>query len=428
MLPCIILILLLFGGSIALGVRWKINIGPVTMAIALVIGCLFMDLTLDDILQEIPLKVIFYIVSVTLFYGIAQENGTLGRLSCHVMYAMRSVPRLLPTCMFLLTAIIAYMGVGIFAGAFLAPLAFEMGSKTKVNPLLTYTCVNCGAILGSNMPQSLGGLVIQGLIAQGPYGEHATAYTWSGSILTAVICIIMVLLSHLLYRSEAPGPECFPTPAPFTAIHKKNLVLIAIISLCIVLGPLALKLCPLAIQQRLTVLTDIGVLCSLGPLAAILLRLGDEREVMRRHVPWCTVVLLSGVSAILGIATKTQALDALAQQLIFIPPVLAAPILACMAGLMSLFTSGVTVVCPTLFPLVPVFSSALGVSPALLYAGIFAGASVTGTSPFSAAGSIVLSSYGSPMDQNRLTYRILAIPMWLLLITVSITLPVTILM
>lgn len=415
----IIPILLLFCAAIVLGVRWKVNIGPITMAIALLIGCVFMGLDLSAVLSHIPVKVLFYIVSVTLFYGIAQENGTLGNLAAHVMYAMRHAPRLLPGVIFLLTALIAYLGVGIFAGAFLAPLAFEVGRKVHIHPLLTYTCVNCGSMVGSNMPQSLGGLVIQGLIAQGPYGEHAASYTAAGSLFTAVVCVLMVALSHLIYRGGTPDREVFCPPKPFTSVQRLNLVLIAAVSLMVVAGTTISDLLPGQWGARLATLCDIGMLCTLGTLAAILLRLGDEREIMRRHVPWCTVVLLAGVSALLGVANETGAIAALPDQLLGLPPMAAAPLLALLAGFMSLFTSGVTVVCPTLFPLVPIFAAALNVSPGILYAGIFTGASVTGTSPFSAAGSIVLSSYGTPAEQNHLTYRILPIPLLLLLLTVA---------
>lgn len=415
-------LLLLFCLSIFLGVKWKINIGPVTMAIALLYGCIGLDLELNAVLDSIPVNLLFYIVSVTLFYGIAQENGTLNSLANHVMYSMRRTPRFIPLAIFLLTAGIAYMGVGIFAGAFLAPLAFQVGRQARFHPLLIYCCVNCGAILGSNMPQSLGGLVIHGLISQGPYGDQAPEYTVMGSVLTTVVCILMVIVARRRYRTGEPCAAAFCKPAPLSSAQRINLALIAVVSILMLVGPSFSKLLSGVWSHRIAALTNVGVLCTLGTLAAILLRLGNEREVLRNYVPWCTIILLTGISALLGVISKAGDISALPIQLLSrLPPVLVAPLLSLAAGIMSLFTSGVSVVCPSLFPLVPIFSAATGVSPGILYAGIFAGASVTGTSPFSAAGSIVLSSYGTIPEQNELFYKIFPIPLFLLFVTILCT-------
>lgn len=416
-------ILLLLCLSIFLGVKWRINIGPITMAIALLYGCIGLDLELTTVLSSVPVRLLFYIVSVTLFYGIAQENGTLGSLAAHIMYSMRLVPRFVPLVIFLLTAVIAYMGVGIFAGAFLAPLAFQVGRQARIQPLLIYCCVNCGAIWGSNMPQSLGGIVIHGLISQGPYELQAQEYTSMGSALTTVVCVLMVAAAHGLYRGNGrPHSGAFCKPPPLSRAQRINLALIALVSFLMLAGSTLSKLLPGAWAHRVTTLTDIGVLCTLATLVAILLRLGNEREVLKNYIPWCTITLLTGMSVLLSVIGRAGATMELPIHLLSaFPPITVAPLLTLVAGAMSLFTSGVSVVCPSLFPLVPIFAAATGVSPGLLYAGIFAGASVTGTSPFSTAGSIVLSNYGTIPEQNELFYKIFPIPVFLLLATMLCT-------
>lgn len=417
-----VIILILFCLSIFLGVKLRINIGLITMVVALLYGSIALDMELSTILGNISIKLLFNIISVTLFYGIAQQNGTLNNLAVHVMYSIRKSQHLIPAVIFFLTATIAYMGVGIFAGAILAPIAFEIGMKSHYNPLLIYCCVNCGAILGSNMPKSLGGIIIQELISLSPYQDKAMQYTVWGTILTLIVCIMMVAIAHGIYRRTKAACITFTKPEPFSKAQRANLVLIGMVSLVMFVGPALRKSLTGIWVQRLSVLTDVGVICTFGALIAILFRIGNERETIHKYVPWNTIISLTGISALLGVISEVVGFSTLPIQLFSaLPPIVVAPLVASVAGMMSFFTSGLTVVCPTLFPLVPFLASATGTHPGLLYAVIFTGASVTGTSPFSAAGSMVLSSYGTITEQNELFYKILPIPLLLLVMTILLT-------
>lgn len=317
-----------------------------------------------------------------------------------------------------MTAVISYMGVGIYAGAFLAPIFFKVGEKAHINPLHTFTCIYCGANMGSNFPQSIGGLVIYDLIFRSSYSDQAIQYTAEGAVFVAIISIIMVFLSGLIFRSNDYAVKDIERPEPFTKVQRKTFILICAITLFAAFGSAILARLPAEIEEKFSFLTDIGVLCIVGIALTMLLRLGDERHVMLHRVPWGTIVQLSGVSCLLGVIAEFDFISNVSEMLSGLPELAIVLIIILIAGLMSVFASGITVVCPTLFPLVPTLAASTNIPPDILYAGILAAATVVGSSPFSPGGSTILSGYGNTEDQNRLTYRIFPIPILMLSLTV----------
>ena len=86
------------------------------------------------------------------------------------------------------------------------------------------------------------------------------------------------------------------------------------------------------------------------------------------------------------------------------------PALGLAGGLMSIFSSAISVVLPTLYPLVPGIAADTGLSAPLMYSAIFVGATMTGISTLSTTGSMVLVGCRGEEARNNLFYQAIILP------------------
>ena len=119
-----LIIVLAIVASIVIGYKTKINTGLVAIIFAYLIGCLGLGLAPKDIIGMWPTSTMFQIMTITLFYGIGNINGTLEKTARYLLYYMRNYKKLLPFILFLIAVLIGALGAGNFAVvAFLAPLS-----------------------------------------------------------------------------------------------------------------------------------------------------------------------------------------------------------------------------------------------------------------------------------------------------------------
>ena len=74
------------------------------------------------------------------------------------------------------------------------------------------------------------------------------------------------------------------------------------------------------------------------------------------------------------------------------------------AGFLSFFSGGVSVVCPLLFPMIPAIVAQTGLSLPLVLGFTYVGATCTGTSPFSTGGAFTVSTAVNDEQRNKLFY------------------------
>ena len=81
----------------------------------------------------------------------------------------------------------------------------------------------------------------------------------------------------------------------------------------------------------------------------------------------------------------------------------------------------ISVVLPTLYPLVPELTKDTGVSAQLMYSVIFVSATITGISPLSTTGSMILGGCKSEKVRSRLFYQVIPLPFILLAVMVGLS-------
>lgn len=382
--------------AIALGYRTKINTGFFGIVFAYIIGTFYLGIKPGDIIKMWPISIFFVILAISLFYNFAMTNGTLEKLAQHMLYRTRKVPKLLPFAIFIAATILAALGAGFFAVmAFFTPITMLLCRKTGLSPLIGALAVNYGALCGNNFMISPGGVVFIGLMNQAGY--EAVSYGFEFQIFLASFIVPIVVLSLLiLFNSRKKGSADIveiSLPEAFNAVQKKTLALVVSMIVVVLIFPILHIIFPqVALIKTLDKSIDVGLVAVVFAVLALLMDLGDEKEVVKK-VPWGTLIMICGVGMLISVAIKAGTVKLIAG---FVSDTIPAPVvsivMAAIGGFMSFFSSTMGVVTPALFPLVPNLAEASGIDAAVLFSAIVIGAQATAISPFSSGGSLVLST------------------------------------
>ncbi|WGK60671.1 SLC13 family permease [Halopseudomonas sp. SMJS2] len=391
--------------AIALGYKTRINIGLFAIAFAYLIGCFVMGLSPSEVIGMWPLKMFFIIFAVCLFYSFAIVNGTLEKLSEHLLYRCRNVPHLLPYAIFFTSALIAAMGAGYYTVlAFMAPITLMLCEKTRMSLIIGAMSVNYGALGGANFVSSQSGIIFRSLMVNSGIAEEVAFINSFGifaSTMLIPLAVITVLVFFTGHRKSMQGASLgVSLPTAFNQQQKTTLWLTLLMMALVLMAPIAHLIFPdSATATFINSKMDIGLIASVFSVIALLLKLGDERKAMA-SVPWSTLIMICGVGMLIAIAIKAGTIDMLASWIgTNIPTSLVPLAFGIVAALMSLFSSTLGVVTPALFPIVPSIAGNLGLDPVIIFICIVAGAQATSISPFSSGGSLMLGA--CPNEEAR---------------------------
>lgn len=159
-----ILIATAFFLAVFLNKQYRINLGLTAVALAYLIGCFVLGMNPGVLKEYIPLKIIFPVVSITMFYGTAVENGTLVKV---VKHFIRKKQKSYHLSVMLFLCCIGMGFIGLDSGTItmiMAPIALSPTSITGVSPLTVTCAVLLGAPVGSNYMFAAVGTIIRGII------------------------------------------------------------------------------------------------------------------------------------------------------------------------------------------------------------------------------------------------------------------------
>lgn len=411
-----ILIAAAFFLAVFLNKQYRINLGLTAVASAYLIGCFVLGMKPGVLKEYIPIKIIFPVVSITLFYGTALENGTLLKV---VKLFIRKNRKNYHLPVMLFVCCIGMGFVGLDAGTItmiMAPIALSLTNVTGIQPLTVMCAVLLGAPVGSNYMFAAGGTIIRGIIeeltADGTLVMKASLSSFA-DCAAVFISLFMIVAAMAAAKEKKQGVkriEHLYEPEELTGKQKLTVVLIlavtALITVSAVFNALKLE----NVLTKITAKADIGFLALLGTACAACMNLSDMDTVIRRYVPWKIIIMISGVSILMGTAREAGLIEMLSSALDGnIPGILLPASLVIIAGIMSFFSSALSVVIPTLCPLIPLIAENSDISQAVLYSCIIIGSSATGLSPFSTGGALVLSSVPDETKRDSLVYQLLAL-------------------
>ncbi|PNW16014.1 SLC13 family permease [Acinetobacter baumannii] len=419
------LMLMALAVSIGLGYKTKINIGFFTIAFAYLIGCFGMGLKPSEVIELWPVKIFFIILSVTLFYNFALANGALEKLASHLLYKCRKFPQFLPLAIFFAATIIAGLGAGFYTVlAFMAPITLLLCKKTNMNMIIGGMAANYGALAGANFMTSQSGIIFRSLMENtGISSQTAFSYSSGIFILTLIIPIAVLGIYTLWNRKSNSIVIEDQKPEPFDKKQKQSIFLIILMMSIVLVFPILHLVFPdVKTISFLNSKIDIAFLAITFSLISLLMKLADEKKVIAL-VPWGTLIMICGVGMLIALGVKLGIITTLSEWLANNVPVWVIPVLLCLiSAIMSVFSSTLGVVAPTLFPIVPALALTSGLNPLMLFICIVVGAQSTAISPFSSGGSLIMASAPADIDKTKFFNQLLfkAIPVGVIAALIAI--------
>ncbi|MFT2114036.1 SLC13 family permease [Acinetobacter baumannii] len=419
------LMLMALALSIGLGYKTKINIGFFTIAFAYLIGCFGMGLKPSEVIELWPVKIFFIILSVTLFYNFALANGALEKLASHLLYKCRKFPQFLPLAIFFAATIIAGLGAGFYTVlAFMAPITLLLCKKTNMNMIIGGMAANYGALAGANFMTSQSGIIFRSLMENtGITSQTAFSYSSGIFVLTLIIPIAVLGIYTLWNRKSNSIVIEDQKPEPFDKKQKQSIFLIILMMSIVLVFPILHLVFPdVKTISFLNSKIDIAFLAITFSLISLLMKLADEKKVIAL-VPWGTLIMICGVGMLIALGVKLGIITTLSEWLANNVPVWVIPVLLCLiSAIMSVFSSTLGVVAPTLFPIVPALALTSGLNPLVLFICIVVGAQSTAISPFSSGGSLIMASAPADIDKTKFFNQLLfkAIPVGVIAALIAI--------
>lgn len=250
-------------------------------------------------------------------------------------------------------------------------------------------------------PLSSVGIIANTKIAEAGLGDHEGRVFLANFL--AHLAVTVAAYAIWLRRAGGPGGAVAgpqgPPASPLERSHRLSLVVIA----AWVVGAVAFRL-------------PVGPSAFVAVLVLLALRSADDTATVRR-VPWGAIVMVCGVSTLVGLVEKAGGLELMSGLIArFSSPGTVNGVIAFVTGLISTWSSTSGVVLPAFLPTVPRLVARLGGGdPLAVSLSINVGSSLVDVSPLSTLGALCISAIADP-EAARSLFRQLLI--WGLTMTV----------
>lgn len=366
----------------------RANVGVLAMAFAWLIGTYSAGWRAEQIVAGFPVSLFLTLVGVTLLFALAEVNHTLEQLAGRLVRLAGGRRSAVPLILFVVAGALSSVGPGaVSTTALLAPLAMAIGTRFGLPAVIVALMVANGANAGNLSPISAVGVIANSRMAEagiGPYPGKVWFANFAAHLLVALAAL------YIFRREPSAHSEIVLTSAPQPpAMTRAQWLTSAVIGAWVV-GVVGFGL-------------SVG-LAAFGA-AALLVTLGaaDEASAFKR-VPWAVIVMVSGVSVLIGLLEKTGGMDLFAALLAAIAN--GSTIngtIAFVTGLISSWSSTSGVVLPAFLPTVPSLVDRLGGGdPLAVSLSINVGSSMVDVSPLSTIGALVVAAVTDPTAARRL--------------------------
>lgn len=375
-------------------INQRLNPGLLALLAATILGFFVAGMSINSIVEFFPSSLFILLVSMSLVFGTAHNNGTLEKLTQRAVYLIKGQNLLLPVLIFVLAFLFSALGPGnIVATAILAPMAMLLAKKHRVSEILIAIMLCTGANAGAFSPFAPTGLVTIGLLEQ---ISVPTNLIWTVFGASAVLQSISALVAYAIFllRTKQRGTVL--------VVHRQKEVGIVVE--------------PFAVQQKITLLFIMilltGVLIAKLPLTLMALvvavgmfafRLSDEDKVLQ-SVPWSTILMVSGIAVLIGLMEKTGGLDLATN---FIVSVASSEVingvLAFVSGLVSAYSSSSGVVLPAFLPLIPGLAQKMSIPDVIpMVIAVAVGSHMVDVSPLSTLGALSIAAVEGKTLRERM--------------------------
>jgi di/tricarboxylate transporter len=406
--------------ALALSSISSINVGFLAIVLAWLVGVYGGGQTVDQVIAGFPSSLFLTLVGLTLLFSMAQVNGTLDRITHKAVRRAAGSPGIIPFVFFFLTNILASVGPGhIAATALMAPLAMAAAGRYGIPAFLMAIMVANGASSGSLSPIAPTGVVVEGITTMKlGMGDVRWAIYFNNLIGHLVIAWTGYLLLggwRLLRKAplkgvpyEAAAVAAADVPAtdvgrPFTGrqdpdntpLTWKQWLTCAVIA-GLVASVIFLKL-------------NVGIAAFAGAVILTLTRAADETAAVKT-MPWGVIMMVSGVTLLVTMVDKNGGMALFADLLgRFATPATVTAVSAFFSGVISIYSSTIAVVLPSLLPTVnDLIKNIGGGNPLAVVSSMIVGGHVVDVSPLSTLGALCLAAAPPGTNTKKLFNQLLA--------------------
>lgn len=377
--------LILFVAAIIIAFFRKNNIGVLAMTLG-TIGIRFFGISDKQFIAGINIGLFTTLVGITLLFAIVIQTGVLDLIAKKIVGLAGKRIWLLP----ILIGLTGFILVGIGPGgvpvlAIIPPLAVSIARQTGYNPLMMALIGIMAMTPGRFSPLTPKGAIIISALEKSGLSQLAILAIIINTILTSlVVCLVLFVLFGGHKVKAKKDMEIMAVTEKFTSNQLKALGAIVLMLVLIIFGKVNIGLAALS-------------------CAAILLffRVADDASCIKA-MPWNTILMVLFVGALLRVVDKMGGISLMRDALASImSPSTAASLTGFSAGLLSLVSSALSVVYPTMMPIcVDLANQIGGTHPVALMSAVAEGGALAGTSPMSTGGALILAALGGELKKE----------------------------
>ena len=383
--------------AVTLSMFTTVNVGVVSLAFAWIVGVYLGGIPIAQVIGAFPVQLFLTLVGVTLLFGMAHVNGTLERLAARAVALCYGNAGIIPIMFFLVALGLSSIGPGnIATTALLAPMAMAIGHRAEVPPFLMILMVGNGAQAGALSPVAPTGAIVNGVMDRiGLAGFEWQTYT--NNLLAHFVVTFVAYFAFggwrlFVARKSATDASEVVDPDPFAWQHWLTTAVLAILVIVVV---------RFEMQVGMAALTGATVLSLAGA--------AEEKETIKR-MPWNVVLMVCGVTVLIGVLERTQGMDLFSDLLARVSsPATVTGVIAFVTALVSVYSSTSGVVLPAFLPTVPGLVQRLGGGDALgIASAMNVGGHLVDLSTLSTIGALCLAALPPGVDAKWVFNQLLA--------------------
>jgi di/tricarboxylate transporter len=392
--------------AITLSMVTAVNVGVVSLSLAWIVGVYLGGMPLAKVIGTFPIDLLLNLVGVTLLFGMADNNGTLGRIAARAVAACKGNAGVIPIMLFIIAVTLSSIGPGnIATTAIMAPMAMAVAMRAAIPPFLMALMVGNGAQAGALSRFAPTGIIVNTNMEKIGLAGHETETYLNNLMAHAVITFAAYFLFggwKLFTRAKTPPQIAQSDQAgargdaevveiePFDASHWLTMAIL--VTLVIVV-----------IQFR----AHVGLAALTGAAILSLLRAADEKAAIRK-MPWSVILMVCGVTVLIGVLSAQRGMELFTDLLARIAtPGTVTFVIAFVTGAVSVYSSTSGVVLPAFLPTVPGLAARLGADPSAIASSMYVGGHLVDLSPLSTIGALCIAALPNEVEAKKLFNQLL---------------------
>lgn len=367
--------LIVFIAVILLAFFRKVNVGVVALTVGVLAVRIF-GMTDKQLYSGISASMFTTLVGITLLFAAVTQTGALDLLARKIIGLAGNRMWVIPILVYIAGFIVAGVGPGaIPALAIIPALAAVIAVEVGFDPIMLALIGEAGLMAGRMTPITPEAAIIEAA------AENANTFGVMPVVLvcqTIVTAIFSLVIFFVFKGHKVKTPV---NPIKKDSIEKFNTKQIV-------------SLCGILLMMILLIFCDVNIGLAAFAVAGLLFLFGvADSDKAIKSLPWGTIVMVLAVGALLDVVNEMGGIDLLSNAMSSIMTSgTATPVMAISAGLLSLVSSALGVVYPTMMPMCADIAAQVGgVNPVALMAAVGAGGSLAGISPLSTGGALALA-------------------------------------